>query len=70
MFKPIVFLCVATLAVAPRSVAADRYAASVDEAGKLRIVTGRGRSIVLPKEREQVAFDGVKISPNGSSVGW
>jgi hypothetical protein len=69
--RPILFFCVAILAVASRSVAADRYVtASVDEAGKLRIVTSDDRTIVLSKEGEQAGFDGIKISQNRSSVGW
>jgi hypothetical protein len=59
------------LAVATPSLAADRYTgASVDEAGTLRITTGDGRVIVLPKESEQVDYDGIAISSDGLSVGW
>src|SRR5262245_7754567 len=69
--RGLVFLAPAFLAVVSMSLAADRYTkASVDEAGTLRVVTGDGRSIVLPKEPEQVDFDQIAISSDGRSVGW
>jgi len=60
------------LVVATPSLAADRYTkASVDEAGTLRITTGDGRVIVLPKEPEQVDYDRIAISSDGCLlVGW
>jgi hypothetical protein len=61
----------AILAVVSPGLAADRYMnASVDQGGALRIVTGDGRVIVLPKEPEQVDCDLVAISSDGRSVGW
>jgi len=59
------------LVVATPSLAADRYTkASVDEAGTLRITTGDGRVIVLPKDPDQVDYDRIAISSDGLSVGW
>jgi hypothetical protein len=68
----IVFLaCAAILAAVSPGLAAEHYVkASVDAAGALRILTSDGRAIVPPKEPDQVGFDNVAISPDGSAVGW
>ena len=69
--KVVFLFCAAILAVASPGLAAERYVkASVDAAGALRILTSDGRTIVPPKEPEQVGFDNVAISPDGSAVGW
>lgn len=59
------------------SAAQERYArATVTEQQELKITTTDGRDIVLAKERdkvletEQVGFQKVAISPDGSAVGW
>src|SRR3989442_9800504 len=68
---PVPLVAVSILAAVSMSMAAERYTeASVDEAGTLRIITGGGRAIVLPREPEQVDFAQVAISPDGRSVGW
>ena len=59
------------LSLASSSSAADTYLkASIDQAGKLRIVTKDGREIVPEKEAGEVGFDKAAISPDGRSVGW
>jgi hypothetical protein len=51
--------------------AAERYVrASVNHAGSLEIVASDGRTIVIPKREEEIGFDKVAISPDGSAVGW
>src|SRR5437899_5609528 len=61
----------ALLAAAMPCSAADKYtAASVDDSGRLHIQTSDGRSIILPKERDQEGFDRIAISPDGHAVGW
>src|SRR5579862_5617931 len=51
--------------------AADRYTnASVEQSGNLRISTNEGRSIVVPREHDQVGSDHVAIASDGSAVGW
>jgi hypothetical protein len=67
----ILTMAVCAACLASPSLAADRYTkASVDEAGKLRIVTDDGRVIILPKEPEQADFDQIAIASDGRSVGW
>ena len=69
--KVVFLFCAAILAAASPGLAAERYIkASVDSEGALRILTSDGRAIVPPKEPEQVGFDDVAISPDGSAVGW
>src|SRR5262245_16461538 len=69
--RAVFFLCAIVVAVASPSFAADRYVrASIDEGGALRILTSDGRTVVPSKEPEQVGFDKVAISPDGSAVGW
>jgi hypothetical protein len=69
--RPVWLVATVFLALASPGIAADRYTnASVDAAGTLRIVTGDGRAIVLPKEPEQVDYDQIAISSDGRSVGW
>jgi hypothetical protein len=64
--------CAAILALTATSgLAADRYlGASVDKAGKLRIVGSDKKTIVIPKEPEQVGFDEIAISKDGQAIGW
>jgi hypothetical protein len=53
------------------SFAADIYVqASIDQAGRLRIVTRNGREIVPRKDAEQVGFEKPAISQDGGAVGW
>lgn len=58
-----------SLALSSLCYAADSYKdATVDEIG-IHIVTNDGRSVVLKKDADQVAFDTVRISPDSGSVG-
>ena len=65
------FVLAALLAAAMPCSAADKYtAAAVDDSGRLHIQTSDGRSIILPKERDQEGFDRIAISADGHAVGW
>jgi hypothetical protein len=65
------FVTAALLATALPCSAIDKYIdASVDDSGRLNIRTSDGRSIILPKDRDQVGFDLIGISADGRAVGW
>jgi hypothetical protein len=62
---------VLVLVVTAPCLGADRYVgATVDEAGRLRILTSAGRAIVLPSEPDQVGIEAIAVAPDGRSVGW
>ena len=64
-------LLAAFVTIAVPCSATDKYVdASVNDSGGLRIRTSDGRSIILPKERDQEAFDHIAISADGQGVGW
>jgi hypothetical protein len=64
-------VCAVIVLLASPGFAQDRYVrAVVDEAGALRIVTSSGRTLIQPKERDQVQIDKIAISPDGGSAGW
>jgi hypothetical protein len=64
-------LLAAFLATAVPCSAADKYTdASVDDSGRLSIRTSDGRSVILPKDRDQTGFDRIALSANGHAVGW
>jgi hypothetical protein len=66
-----VTLAALLLATALPAAGADRYVeTTVNDAGELRIVTGTGSAILIRKQRDQVGFDQIAISPTGQSVGW
>jgi hypothetical protein len=51
--------------------AAETYRqATIDQSGRLRIVTAAGKVILPRKLTTQVGFDMVAISPDGRVVGW
>jgi hypothetical protein len=71
-YSALAALCAAVvLAVASASAATETYVrATIDESGRLRIVTAAGR-VILPKRlTTQVGFDKIAISPDGRVVGW
>lgn len=43
---------------------------SIDDSGRLHIVTSSGQEILPPKLRAQIAFGGPRIAPDGRTVGW
>lgn len=60
-----------TLLTLSPAFAADRYVrATVDASGQLQILTADGKTVVPPKDHEQVAFKDPQISADGSAVGW
>jgi hypothetical protein len=61
-------LLAAALTAAP---AAERYAeVSVDQSGRVRVMTEDGRLVSPPLEAEQVEAGQPRISPDHRSVGW
>ena len=48
-----------------------RYSsASIDHAGRLRIVQASGFVVYAPKSPDQVGFDSPALSPDGQTAGW
>jgi hypothetical protein len=64
-------LAIVLAALASAATAAETYIQTeLDSNGQLRIMTRRHREIVPGKDRGQVGFVKVAISPDGHSVGW
>jgi hypothetical protein len=54
-----------------KSVAQDVYvSAMIDDANKIHIFTADSQEIVLEMDAEQAGFDDIKISADGTYVGW
>jgi hypothetical protein len=64
-------LAIMLAATASAATAAETYIQTeVDSNGQLRILTKRHHEIVPGRDRGQVGFEKVEISPDGHSVGW
>lgn len=62
---------VIVLALAWSVAGAERYlSAVVDEAGNLRIVTADGRTVTIQKQQDEIGFDKIAVSLDGTAVGW
>jgi hypothetical protein len=71
IMRPVLCASIAVLFLGSAASAQETYrGAEVDPRGQLRITSSSGREILITKDKEQVGFDKIAISPDGRTVAW